>query len=1012
MSERDPVATVEVSPQYPGGTDDPKIQDIKCDICGKVFTRSEHLRRHKRAHSSEKPFACVECKKRFARQDILRRHQASHELKRKVNASDETRRYSRACFACANSSRASSEEAGQGDEVMTERDEDESAVVTWENESSTGVFGSAPKESNWTNNLLIPTTSNSTSVGQSWNASGSEVTSVDPSAAQTLLAGESPMSTRDWLISRGIISPETTIVTGAQLVPQVSEGNIGSLYNYSRINWLPPNDLSHIDQAFGAASLQSAGSSNASAQDAFGNGHRGQNIQSSPRSASTGHFDESYLESYANSRNIGLASGRSKPFSLERIPSIATVGSPSDASMYYGDAAQSPLLSHHKQPNQAPLPLLGGQGSSPLSPTLENIHTHLAEYTHSQIWIAEESYVALIDYLKYTSRRDISLSYTDSFPSLKELNEFAGLYFDRFHESFPLLHKASFLNTRDGCVLELAIAAIGACYVGTAYARKCSESLHELVNKLLEIATSSYYNPSEFPEVFGLRRYPQRPTRLQARILNVLGMFHSGNQKLSSLAREGRAILVTTCIENKLLASNHYDGWQACLGSDEEGDRFLQQWLEGELKCRAGYFVWMLDCMMAYESDFRTHMDLLDGKAPLPCPEQIWDEPMLNKAPLLILNGGPPSLCLALDVLYTEKRLVSNLGELSRILLIHGMYRRVWEVARYQSDILSDWVPTALSESHHGVTSEKTTTPLTSSVVSRWTNGSCDCLDVLHWSAKSRILQASGLEHPTILHLHLARLILLAPVSDLQELARVKLRQETQSHSESFLDATMQEQDLQNSIHKWVAHDQYKARLAIIHAGSVFWYLRRYSCGAVIEPFANYLATLVLWAYSTSTSAAKLLASSTPNTVTYDSHRSADAGISQDASHHNQYLAMRPNSERHQSYFPNPSSLHAQIAGALDHLECHETSLIQLDRPCDDEIVQLFVRFGERMTPYMARIGDISTKGSGRKILREGIKLLSTHDSHGAGVGERMPSCAWGAAERFGELLAALGSAR
>ncbi|KFY99104.1 hypothetical protein V500_01476 [Pseudogymnoascus sp. VKM F-4518 (FW-2643)] len=1059
MSERDPVAGVQASPQYPGGADEPKIQDIKCDICDKVFTRSEHLRRHKRAHSAEKPFACVECKKRFARQ----RHQASHELKRKVSESDETRRYSRACFACASarvrclrgvvcprcrsrdlrceypsrrtrkcesgestteadsldSSRASSEEAGQGDEVMTERDEDESVAVTWENESSSGVFGSIPKESTWTNNLLIPTTSNSTSVGQSWNASGSEVTSVDPTAIQTLLAGEPPMSTRDWLLSRGIISPDTTIVSGAQLVPQVSEGNIGSLYNYSRINWLPPNDISHIDQTFGAASLQSAGSSHASAQDAFTNGPRAQNIQSSPRSATTGHFDESYLESYANSRNIGLASGRSKPFSLERIPSIATVGSPSDASMYYvdGDSAHSPVLSHHKHPNQAPVPVFGGQGSSPLSPTLENIHTQLTEYTHPQIWVAEESYVALIDYLKYTSRRDISLSYTDSFPSLKELNEFVGLYFDRFHESFPLLHKASFLNNRDGCVLELSIAAIGACYVGTSYARKCSESLHELVNKLLEIATSSYYNPSEFPGVFGLRTYPQRPTRLQARILNVLGMFHSGNPKLSSLAREGRAILVTTCIENKLLSSNHYDGWQACLGTDEEGDRFLQQWLEGEMKCRAGYFVWMLDCMMAYESDFRTHMDLLDGKAPLPCPEQIWDEPMLNKAPLLILNGGPPSLCLALDVLYTEKRLVSNLGELSRILLIHGMYRRVWEVARYQSDILSDWVPTALSESHHGVASEKTTMPLTSSVVSRWTNGSCDCLDVLHWSAKSRILQASGLEHPTILHLHLARLILLAPVSDLQELARVKLRQETQSHTESYLDANMQEQDLQNSIHKWVAHDQYKARLAIIHAGSVFWYLRRYSCGAVIEPFANYLATLVLWAYSIATSSAKLLASSTPDTVTYDSQRSANIGIPQtnDASHHTQDLALRPTSERHQSisnYYPNPPSLHAQIAGALDHLECHETSLIQLDRPCDDEIVQLFVRFGEKMTPYMARIGDISTKGSGRKILREGIKLLSSHDNHGlGGVGERMPSCAWGAAERFGELLAALGGA-
>jgi hypothetical protein len=39
--------------------------------------------------------------------------------------------------------------------------------------------------------------------------------------------------------------------------------------------------------------------------------------------------------------------------------------------------------------------------------------------------------------------------------------------------------------------------------------------------------------------------------------------------------------------------SNHYDGWQAALSTEEEGDRFLQQWLEGEMKCRAGYFVWV-----------------------------------------------------------------------------------------------------------------------------------------------------------------------------------------------------------------------------------------------------------------------------------------------------------------------------------------------------------------------------------------------------------------------------------
>jgi uncharacterized Zn-finger protein len=59
--------TVTTSLQYLCDNDDPEIQDIKCDVCSKVFTRLEHLRRHKRAHSTERPFACVECKRQFAR---------------------------------------------------------------------------------------------------------------------------------------------------------------------------------------------------------------------------------------------------------------------------------------------------------------------------------------------------------------------------------------------------------------------------------------------------------------------------------------------------------------------------------------------------------------------------------------------------------------------------------------------------------------------------------------------------------------------------------------------------------------------------------------------------------------------------------------------------------------------------------------------------------------------------------------------------------------------------------
>lgn len=56
-------------------------------------------------------------------------------------------------------------------------------------------------------------------------------------------------------------------------------------------------------------------------------------------------------------------------------------------------------------------------------------------------------------------------------------------------------------------------------------------------------------------------------------------------------------------------------------------------------------------------------------------------------------------------------------------------------------------------------------------------------------------------------------------------------------------------------------------------------------------------------------------------------------------------------------------------------IEC-EPMVIQLDRPCDDEIVQAYVRTGEKMSARMHRVGDICGKDAPRRILKLGIKLL------------------------------------
>ncbi|KAH3670765.1 hypothetical protein OGAPHI_001281 [Ogataea philodendri] len=57
-------------------SDQDKKKTHECPLCHSRFQRPEHVKRHMRSHSSEKPFACPEekCNKRFNRNDNLKQH--------------------------------------------------------------------------------------------------------------------------------------------------------------------------------------------------------------------------------------------------------------------------------------------------------------------------------------------------------------------------------------------------------------------------------------------------------------------------------------------------------------------------------------------------------------------------------------------------------------------------------------------------------------------------------------------------------------------------------------------------------------------------------------------------------------------------------------------------------------------------------------------------------------------------------------------------------------------------
>ncbi|MED6264493.1 hypothetical protein CHARACLAT_015549 [Characodon lateralis] len=49
-----------------------------CPICGKCFAKNSYLTKHKRIHTSEKPFVCDQCGKAFSNTSYLANHKKTH----------------------------------------------------------------------------------------------------------------------------------------------------------------------------------------------------------------------------------------------------------------------------------------------------------------------------------------------------------------------------------------------------------------------------------------------------------------------------------------------------------------------------------------------------------------------------------------------------------------------------------------------------------------------------------------------------------------------------------------------------------------------------------------------------------------------------------------------------------------------------------------------------------------------------------------------------------------------
>ncbi|KAF7527512.1 hypothetical protein G7054_g10425 [Neopestalotiopsis clavispora] len=546
----------------------------------------------------------------------------------------------------------------------------------------------------------------------------------------------------------------------------------------------------------------------------------------------------------------------------------------------------------------------------------------------------------------------------DSFPSLNQMNMLIQLYFEFFDPIFPIVHREQ-VEINDFWPLPLAMCVIGCRFTDTQEFSGSVAPFQEFLRRVL--ALEAEMNPAEV-QIIPLT---------QALILSQVGLLYSGQRKTFLQARARRSGLME--LIHTLRSSTVQDS--PFSGSNEaeitHTQRDWELWIISETKRRLGYSVWLLDCMSRYHFGETPTASTDITQCELPS-EELWNcKTAWQWSRLVRKTERNPSLASAVTVLFLEKKVKKDIGQFSSLLLLHGIYEEIKRVQSYLDRPLSSWVPSLClhpglspAESGHGSSPPSDT----KANLAVWRNAALDCVDVLHWAANGTIASAAGVEHPTVLHLHLSRVVLLVPYKSIQTLAK-SISTLTAGRSTAWSRAEREEAlRAEQEVVRWAQQDEHKARLAVLHCGCFYWHIRRYSRRAFYEPISVFLATLTLWAYS--------MYASRSSPVGAEVHSDMEGNRSGSVTRH-----ASPGARSDQLFTSQEPGYHVQGATTQPDFEDDpEPTFIRLDRPNDDEMVQQFVKSGRPsvMRAYITGVGNISSPQGPAKILREGRKILSS----------------------------------
>lgn len=518
-----------------------------------------------------------------------------------------------------------------------------------------------------------------------------------------------------------------------------------------------------------------------------------------------------------------------------------------------------------------------------------------------------------------------------AFPSSDQISRLVGVYLRCFDPDFPLVHRSTWQDETTPWILILAAATIGSCYSLECDSLQTTAALSEFLRRSVRwhLETGPKCEPLPLAQASLLHALVQ--------LGNTTGTSASAARYDFELALEFYETNVTLFPPEQIDMSQPWLKWQA--------------WANQESHIRLKWLAWILQALSIWFGARQKYVSLPDQHWNLPCESALWEAVTLDDWTAGISKARPSgNLLSSMQALFVRHQVPARLSSFDEVLLTYVTLARTDDVAKSALQPLHAWSPGPGSNP----SSEERDIDLppqdpvwlpANPQFAAWRNSACDALDVLHWEANGNVAKAYGSEGPIILHLHLVRLLLLCPYRDFISLA-VSLQKRPANARRDLPSASQ----LDESVLRWLTMDDHKGRLSLVHAGAIFWYLRRYARGHFYEPFSIYLASLTIWVYGA------FLPQVRGNLLRIKQMNAAGKAQRQ------------PESENERPRLSESSSEEDE-----DDLTPNN---ILLDRPCDDEIVQTFVRRGHTMQADMSGATDICLPSSQKFVLQEGIKIL------------------------------------